>query len=118
MGSKRKLDKYEKGLRTLQKRVDKILSDVPEAFTADLINLTVCARYLEKLVRQSRVRHYLSKYHPLTFAELEGVLAKFNSAYIVLTPRKKHGQDVQIRDRGRAVLERHTRQLAGGVTRT
>jgi len=112
VGSKRKLDKYEKGLRTLRKRVDKILSDVPQTFPADLINLTVCARYLEKLVRQSRVRHYLSKYHPLTFAKLEEVLAKFNSAYIVLTPRNMHGTNVQIRDRRQAVFERHTSRVA------
>ena len=112
MGSKRKLDKHEKGLRTLQKRVDKILSDVPQTFTADLINLTVCARYLEALMRQSRVKHYLSKYHPPTFAKLEEVLAKFNSAYIILTPRKMHGQNMQIRDKRQKVLERHSWQLA------
>lgn len=60
--------------RTLQSRMQNYLKEVPDTYCLDLINVTVCARYVESLLENPRVKRYIAKYHPEQLIEMEKLL--------------------------------------------
>lgn len=79
--------RWEKATRSLQAKTDEIFKNLPDTFTDDLLNLTVCCRYLQSLLRHDRVKRYVQKYHPETLARFGTLLSEFDSQFIILKPR-------------------------------
>lgn len=60
--------------RARKAHVAKILQSLSEALATDSINLTVCARYVEGLLKRARVYRFLQKFHASELQELEALL--------------------------------------------
>lgn len=73
-------ERNRKAQRTRKARLERILESVPVTLCVDLLNLTVCCRYAESLLRNQRVKRYLAKHHPKELGDLETLLAKFERA--------------------------------------
>jgi hypothetical protein len=54
-----------------------LLADVPVSLPTDMLDLTVCCRYAESLLKNPRVKKYLIKHHPEKLHDLEALLGKF-----------------------------------------
>lgn len=67
-------ERLQKWARTRKAKLARILRGVPQTFALDLLNLTVCWRYAESLLKNSHVKKYLMKYHPVELSELETLL--------------------------------------------
>lgn len=57
--------------RTLRTRIQAYLNEVPDSYCLDLINVTVCARYVESLLANPRVKRYIARHHPEQLSEME-----------------------------------------------
>jgi hypothetical protein len=49
----------------------------PQNLCIDELNLTVCCRYAESLMRNARINRYLGKYHPEELRELKHLVEEF-----------------------------------------
>jgi hypothetical protein len=49
----------------------------PESLCIDELNLTVCCRYAETLLKNAHIKRYLMKYHRRELLQLEAILADF-----------------------------------------
>ena len=47
-----------------------------ESYAADMLDLTTCCRYLSRLLKNNRIRRYLSRNHADTLAELDQVVTE------------------------------------------
>jgi len=64
----------------------------PRTLCVDQLNLTVCCRYAESLLKNSRINRYLAKYHPNAWRELQkGQMTDLNSVI-------GEGSDLQLLD--------------------
>jgi hypothetical protein len=67
---------YKTRLATLSR-----LSGVPpKTLCIDELNLTICCRYVERLLMNSRIKRYLLKYHLKELRRLEELLRDFRGA--------------------------------------
>jgi hypothetical protein len=49
----------------------------PRNLCIDELNLTVCYRYAEMLMRNTRINRYLAKYHPEELRQLKSLVEEF-----------------------------------------
>jgi hypothetical protein len=70
-------ERNRKAQQTRKARLAKILESVPVTLCVDLLNLTICCRYAESLLKNPRVKKYLMKHHLAELSDLEMVLAEF-----------------------------------------
>lgn len=57
----------------------------PRTLCVDQLNLTVCCRYAESLLKNSRINRYLAKYHPNAWRELRMLVDEFETVSEVAT---------------------------------
>jgi hypothetical protein len=60
--------------QTWKVKLAKIEQAPPRNVVANMLNLTVCVRYREKLLRKPRVNQYLNKYHQDNLRQIHNVL--------------------------------------------
>ena len=60
--------------RALRTRIQAYLNEVPDSYCLDLINVTVCGRYVQSLLANPRVKRYIARYHPEQLIEMEKLL--------------------------------------------
>jgi hypothetical protein len=63
-----------KWCRTRRVTLLRISGDPPKTLCMDELNLTVCCRYVESLLENSRISRYLSKHHPSELAKRQNLL--------------------------------------------
>jgi len=64
--------------RTRRTKQARFLREVPQTLTADLLTLTVCCRYAESLLKNPRIRKYVTQHYPEEVRDLEMLLAELN----------------------------------------
>jgi len=63
--------------RTRRANLLRLSGEPPQTLCIDQLNLTVCCRYAESLVANSRINRYLAKHHPSELRRLQNLLGKF-----------------------------------------
>lgn len=63
--------------RTRKANLLRLSGEPPANFCIDQLNVTVCCRYAETLIANSRINRYLAKHHPKELRQLETLLAEF-----------------------------------------
>lgn len=63
--------------RTRRANLLLLSGEPPKTLCIDQLNLTVCCRYTESLVKNSRINRYLAKHHPSELRNLENLLSEF-----------------------------------------
>lgn len=76
-------DRYWKGRATWKAKTGEVLRSIPKTVAIDLLELMVTYRYVEMLLQNAPVRHYLGKYRPITLGKLDRLMAEFKSRYRV-----------------------------------
>ena len=74
---KRDAEIWRKAWRTRNANLARIIREVPQTLTADLLTLTVCCRYAESLLKNPRIRKYVTQHYPKEVRGLEMLLAEF-----------------------------------------
>lgn len=64
---------------TRRKNLLRLSGDPPANLCIDQLNLTVCCRYAESLMKNPRISRYLAKHHPTELQALQAVLTEFDS---------------------------------------
>ena len=72
--------------RTRNAHLLALSGEPPRSLCIDQLNLTVCCRYADSLMKNSRINRYLTKYHPKGLRELQTLVNEFERASEV-TPR-------------------------------
>ena len=62
--------------RATQAQMENCLKSVPKTLCLDLIDLTVCYRYMESLLANPRIRRYLKKHHAQQLTEMENLVVE------------------------------------------
>jgi hypothetical protein len=70
--------------RTRKANLLHLSGEPPANLFINQLNLTVCCRYSESLVKSFRISRYLSKHHPSELRELRELLVEFER--LVTTP--------------------------------
>lgn len=68
---------YSKWHRTRLAHLLRLSGQPPQNLCIDELNLTVCWRYAESLMRNVRINRYLSKYHPEELRQLQSLAEEF-----------------------------------------
>jgi hypothetical protein len=68
---------HAKWHRTRLVNLLRLSGEPPKNLCLDQLNLTVCCRYAESLLKNTRIKRYLLKHHPEELRKLEMVLARF-----------------------------------------
>lgn len=68
---------WERWYSTRNARLLALSGEVPKELCVDQLNLTVCCRYADSLLKNARINRYLTKYHAKAFRELEVLLDNF-----------------------------------------
>jgi hypothetical protein len=55
----------------------RLSGEPPKNLCVDEINVTVCCRFAESLLDNSRIARYVAKYHTIRLRELQNLLAEF-----------------------------------------
>lgn len=63
--------------RTRLANLLRLSGEPPKNLCLDELNLTVCCRYAESLLKNPRVKKYLMKHHPKELSDLETLLVEF-----------------------------------------
>ena len=63
--------------RTRKANLLRLSGEPPKDLCIDELNLTICCRYAETLLKNGRIRRYLLKHHPKELRQIEQVLADF-----------------------------------------
>ena len=63
-----------KSRRATQAQMETCIKSVPKTLCLDLIDLTVCYRYMESLLANPRIRRYLKKHHAEQLTEMENLV--------------------------------------------
>jgi hypothetical protein len=66
--------------RTHRERLLGMCGEPPSTLCIDEVNLTVCCRYSESLLKNCRINRYLRKQHPKELRALENLLNNFESS--------------------------------------
>jgi hypothetical protein len=73
--------------RARDARLLALSGELPKALCVDQLNLTVCCRYADSLMKSARINRYLAKYHPKALRELQSIVDEFEST----SELKTHG---------------------------
>lgn len=68
---------YRKWHQTRLANLLHLSGEPPQDLCVDELNLTVCCRYAESLMRNARVNRYLGKYHPQELRQLKNLVEEF-----------------------------------------
>lgn len=68
---------YRKWHQTRLATLLRLSGKPPQNLCTDELNLTVCCRYAEMLMRNTRINKYLAKYHPEELRQLGDLLKEF-----------------------------------------
>jgi hypothetical protein len=79
---------WERWYRARDARLLALSGKPPRTLCEDQLNLTVCCRYAESLMKNARINRYLVKYHPKAFRELQVIVDEFES----MSELKRHGE--------------------------
>jgi len=55
----------------------RLSGEPPENLCIDELNLTICCRYAESLMRNTRINRYLCKYHAEELCQLKSLIEEF-----------------------------------------
>ena len=66
-----------KWIRTRRANLLRLSGEPPKTLCIDQLNLTVCCRYAESLVKNLRINRYLAKHHPSALRKMEKLLDEF-----------------------------------------
>jgi hypothetical protein len=68
---------WQKWHRTRKANLLRVSGPPPTNLCADQLNLTVCCRYAEWLIKNRRIFRYLTKNHSAELRKLQNLLAEF-----------------------------------------
>lgn len=68
---------YRKWHQTRLSNLLGLSGEPPQNICIDELNLTVCCRYAESLMRNARISRYLGKYHPQELRQLKNLVEEF-----------------------------------------
>ena len=68
---------WRKWYRTRRANLLRLSGEPPKNLCIDQLNLTICCRYADSLVQNSRVNRYLAKHHPSELSKLQHLLGEF-----------------------------------------
>jgi hypothetical protein len=68
---------WRKWYRTRKANLLRLSGDPPTSLCVDQLNLTVCCRYAESLLKNSRIKRYLAKYHSGELRTLQNLSNEF-----------------------------------------
>lgn len=68
--------------RTRLANLVRLSGEPPKNLCLDQLNLTVCCRYAETLLKNARIKRYLLKRHPKQLRKLEMLLAEFEREWL------------------------------------
>lgn len=68
---------YRKWHQTRLAHLLRLSGEPPQHLCVDELNLTVCCRYAQSLMRNARVNRYLGKYHPQELRQLKNLVEEF-----------------------------------------
>jgi len=72
---------YRKWHQTRLANLLRLSGKPPLNLCIDELNLTVCCRYAESLLRNTRINKYLGKYHPGELLQLKNLVEEFDCIY-------------------------------------
>jgi hypothetical protein len=78
---------WEQWYRTRKAHLLALSGEPPSTLCVDQLNLTVCCRYADSLMKSVRISRYLAKYHPKALRELQLIVEEFES----MSELKTHG---------------------------
>lgn len=78
---------WEQWYRARDARLRGLSGEPPRSLCVDQLNLTVCCRYADSLMKIARINRYLAKYHPKALRELLALVDTFEST----SELKMHG---------------------------
>jgi hypothetical protein len=78
---------WERWYRARDARLLVLSGEPPKALCVDQLNLTVCCRYADSLIKSARINRYLAKYHSKALRELQMIVDEFES----MSELKTHG---------------------------
>ncbi len=64
--------------RTRRANLLRLSGEPPKNLCIDQLNLTVCGRYAESLLKNARITRYLAKYHPGELRGLQTLVREFD----------------------------------------
>jgi hypothetical protein len=70
---------WRRWYRTRKAHLLALSGELPETLCLDQLNLTVCCRYADSLLLNSRINRYLAKHHPSRLRELEAIIVAFEN---------------------------------------
>jgi hypothetical protein len=76
---------WRKWYRTRRANLLRLSGEPPKTLCIDQLNLTVCCRYAESLVKNSRINRYLAKHHPSELLKLQNLLSEFEETCQIST---------------------------------
>lgn len=68
---------WRKWYRTRRANLMKLSGILPKNLCVDQLNLTVCSRYADSLLKKPRIKRYLAKYHGRDLHRLEMLVNEF-----------------------------------------
>lgn len=78
---------WDQWYRTRSAHLLAISGELPKMLCVDQLALTVCIRYVDKLLRNGRIKKYLAKYHPAELSGLQLIVNEFEEACGTNTPQ-------------------------------
>ncbi len=73
----------------------RLSGEPPQNLCIDELNLTICCRYAESLMRNTRINRYMDKYHAEELRQLKNLVAEFER--ICENPRSITQATVQLK---------------------
>jgi hypothetical protein len=70
---------WRRWYRTRKAHLLALSGKLPSSLCPDQLNLTVSCRYADSLLKNSRIKRYLAKYHPSRLRELETIVVAFET---------------------------------------
>jgi len=68
---------WRKWYRTHSANLLRLSGPFPKNLRSDQVNLTICCRFVQGLLKNRRVLRYLSRYHSSELRQLQSVVAEF-----------------------------------------
>ena len=72
---------WRRWYRTRRANLLRLSGKLPKNLCTDQLNLTICCRYAESLLGNSRVNRYLAKHHPGELGKLQELVSEFAEVY-------------------------------------
>lgn len=70
---------WGKRKRTSDATIRAYLEQVPDSLCLDLLNVTICCRFVESWLANARVKRYIAKYHPHELDEIQNLQAEIEA---------------------------------------